>query len=79
MRTTVLRILAPRRPGGSPPHGRGRGIISAVTEVGGNCSHASSVAREFGIPLVNGALDATQVITDGALVVVDGSAGVVEL
>lgn len=52
---------------------------AAVTEVGGPFSHASIVAREFGIPLVTGALDATQVISDGSPVTVDGSAGVVEL
>ncbi len=52
---------------------------AAVTEVGGPYSHAAIVAREFGIPLVNGALDATQVIVDGMPVVVDGSAGIVEL
>jgi pyruvate,water dikinase len=52
---------------------------AAVTEVGGPFSHAAIVAREFGIPLVNGALDATQVIGDGMSVVVDGSAGIVEL
>jgi pyruvate,water dikinase len=52
---------------------------AAVTEVGGPMSHAAIVAREFGIPLVNGALDATQVIVDGMFVVVDGSAGLVEL
>lgn len=52
---------------------------AAVTEVGGPFSHAAIVAREFGIPLVNGALEATQVIRDGMSVVVDGSAGVVEL
>lgn len=52
---------------------------AAVTEVGGPFSHAAIVSREFGIPLVNGALDATHVIVDGAPVVVDGSAGIVEL
>jgi rifampicin phosphotransferase len=52
---------------------------AAVTEVGGNFSHAAIVAREFGIPLVNGALDATRDITDGTPILVDGSAGVVEL
>jgi pyruvate,water dikinase len=51
----------------------------AVTEVGGPFAHAAIVAREFGIPLVDGALDATRVISDGTLVVVDGSAGIVEL
>jgi pyruvate,water dikinase len=52
---------------------------AAVTEVGGPFSHAAIVAREFGIPLVNGALGATQIIGNGISVVVDGSAGVVEL
>jgi pyruvate,water dikinase len=56
------------------------GIASAaVTEVGGQFAHAAIVAREFGIPLVNGALDATRLISDGTLIVVDGSAGIVEL
>jgi phosphohistidine swiveling domain-containing protein len=52
---------------------------AAVTEVGGPFAHAAIVAREFGIPLVTGAIDATHVIADGAPVVVDGSAGIVEL
>jgi pyruvate,water dikinase len=52
---------------------------AAVTEVGGPFSHAAIVTREFGIPLVNGALDATQVIVDGMPIVVDGGAGIVEL
>jgi rifampicin phosphotransferase len=52
---------------------------AAVTEVGGRFNHAAIVAREFGIPLVTGVLDATRVIEDGAPVVVDGSAGIVEL
>jgi pyruvate,water dikinase len=52
---------------------------AAVTEVGGPFSHAAIVTREFGIPLVNGALDALQVIEDGTPIVVDGSAGIVEL
>lgn len=52
---------------------------AAVTEVGGPFAHAAIVAREFGIPLVDGALDATRVIPDGAPIVVNGSAGVIEL
>lgn len=51
---------------------------AAVTEVGGPFALAAIVAREFGIPLVNGALDATLHIADGTPVVVDGSAGIVE-
>ena len=52
---------------------------AAVTEVGGPFAHAAIVAREFGIPLVDGATDATRVIPDGAKIVVDGTAGIVEL
>jgi phosphohistidine swiveling domain-containing protein len=52
---------------------------AAVTEVGGPFAHAAIVAREFGIPLVDGATDATRVIVDGSPIVVDGTAGIVEL
>ena len=52
---------------------------AAVTEVGGPFSHAAIVAREFGIPLVDGAIDATRVIADGTPVVVDGTSGMVQL
>lgn len=52
---------------------------AAVTEVGGPFAHAAIVAREFGIPLVDGAIEATKVIADGAPVLVDGSTGVVEI
>ncbi|HEY3547709.1 MAG TPA: PEP/pyruvate-binding domain-containing protein [Propionicimonas sp.] len=52
---------------------------AAITEVGGPFSHAAIVAREFGIPLVSGAIDATHLITDGVAITVDGSAGVAEL
>ena len=56
------------------------GIASAaVTEAGGAFAHAAIVAREFGIPLVDGATDAMRAIADGAPIVVDGSAGIVEL
>ncbi|HEU0235643.1 MAG TPA: PEP/pyruvate-binding domain-containing protein [Candidatus Limnocylindrales bacterium] len=50
---------------------------AAVTEVGGPFAHAAIVAREFGIPLVDGALDATTAIPDGTPVMVDGSSGIV--
>jgi phosphohistidine swiveling domain-containing protein len=51
---------------------------AAVTEVGGQFAHAAIVAREFGIPLVDGAPDATRIIADGSPIIVDGSAGMVE-
>ena len=52
---------------------------AAVTEVGGPFSHAAIVAREFGIPLVEGAIDATRSIADGTPVAVDGTTGIVQL
>lgn len=52
---------------------------AVVTDVGAVSSHASVVAREYGIPAVVGTQNATQVIGDGDVVTVDGSAGLVIL
>ena len=46
-----------------------------VTDSGGLLSHAAIVAREYGIPGVVGTRDATQRISEGARVRVDGDAG----
>jgi pyruvate,water dikinase len=51
---------------------------AVVTDGGCIAAHASLVAREYGIPAVVGAGDATARLHDGQLVTVDGSAGVVE-
>lgn len=48
-----------------------------VTDAGGVLSHAATVAREYRLPAVVGARIATQVLADGQLVTVDGSAGTV--
>jgi phosphohistidine swiveling domain-containing protein len=54
------------------------GVAAAVvTETGGSLSHCAIVAREYGIPAVVGAYGATQRITTGQVVTVDGSSGVV--
>ncbi|WP_322797254.1 PEP-utilizing enzyme [Tepidiforma sp.] len=50
-----------------------------VVETGGMLSHAAIVAREYGIPAVVGAKDATRRIRDGQLVTVDGDTGTVTL
>jgi len=52
-------------------------VAGVVAELGGSTSHLASLARERGIPMVLGVLDATQRIPDGAQVAVDGIAGVV--
>ncbi len=50
-----------------------------VMEMGGANSHGAVVAREYGIPAVVGVPRATEAITTGAEVTVDGAAGVVSL
>jgi len=52
-------------------------VAGVVAERGGSTSHMASLARERGIPMVLGVLDATHRIPDGATVAVDGVAGVV--
>ena len=50
---------------------------AVVVETGGILSHAATVAREFGIPAVVAVKGATQLITTGQTVTVDGMTGTV--
>jgi pyruvate,water dikinase len=52
-------------------------VAGVVSELGGSTSHLASLARERGIPMVLGVLDATGRIPDGSQVAVDGVAGIV--
>ena len=52
-------------------------VSAVVAELGGSTSHLASLARERGIPMVLGVLDATNTIPEGANVAVDGVAGIV--
>ena len=52
-------------------------VAGVVAELGGSTSHLAALARERGIPAVLGVRDATRLIVDGSLVVVDGIEGVV--
>ena len=52
---------------------------AVVTELGGPMSHAALVAREFGIPCVVDAQDATRRLPPGALVEVDGDSGEIQV
>ncbi len=50
-----------------------------VMEMGGAMSHGSVVAREYGIPAVVGVPGATERISTGLQITVDGSAGTVSI
>ncbi len=52
---------------------------AVVTDIGGPLSHSSIVAREYGIPAVMAARNATRHIQSGQMVTVDGKAGTVIL
>ena len=52
-------------------------VAGVVAELGGSTSHLASLARERGIPMVLGVLEATSRIPDGSQVAVDGVAGIV--
>jgi pyruvate,water dikinase len=69
-------ILVTRVPGPALSHILPH-VGGVVAELGGSTSHLASLARERGIPMVLGVLDATSTIPDGARVAVDGVAGIV--
>lgn len=50
-----------------------------ILEIGGALQHGAVVAREYGLPCVSGLHGATDVLTDGQLVEVDGAIGVVRV
>ena len=50
-----------------------------VMEMGGAISHGAVVAREYGIPAVVGVAGATERITTGQRITVDGAAGKITL
>ncbi|HXY93537.1 MAG TPA: phosphoenolpyruvate synthase [Acidimicrobiia bacterium] len=54
-----------------------RRAAALVTDGGGMTCHAAIVSRELGVPCVVGTRKATQTLTDGTTVTVDGGAGLV--
>ncbi|MGH3936223.1 MAG: PEP/pyruvate-binding domain-containing protein [Pseudonocardiaceae bacterium] len=54
-------------------------VGALVTDTGGQLSHAAIIAREYGVPGVLATGNATELLRDGQLVTVDGSAGIVAL
>lgn len=63
-------------PGWTPLFINASGII---LEIGGALQHGAVVAREYGIPCVSGLDRATEQLSDGQLVEVDGSNGTVRI
>ncbi len=63
-------------PGWTPVFAR---IAGVVTETGGVLAHAAVISREYGIPAVLAVPGATQRIRDGARILVDGTAGTIEI
>jgi pyruvate,water dikinase len=53
------------------------GVAGLVANTGGLLCHAAILAREFGVPAVVGARDATRRFRDGQIIEVDGGAGTV--
>ncbi len=53
-------------------------IGALVTDTGGILSHPAIIAREYGIPAVVATGNATELLSDGQVVQVDGSAGTVQ-
>lgn len=51
------------------------GIRGIVAETGGQLSHTSIIAREYGLPAVVSVKQATRLIRDGELITIDGTLG----
>ena len=54
-------------------------VSGLVSEAGGILSHPAVVAREYGLPAVVGVHRATELVSDGEQVRIDGAAGTVQL
>lgn len=54
-------------------------VKAVVSNTGGLLSHASIVAREYGLPAVVSLKNATLVIADGQKIIVDGNRGTVKI
>ena len=74
--TSTILVVPYTDAGWSPLLARIGGLIA---EVGGQLSHGAIIAREYGIPAVMNVSDATQKLTTGQRVRIDGQRGTVEI
>ena len=54
-------------------------LAGLITETGGVLSHATIVAREFGLPTIIGAKDATRLLKTGMLIRMNGASGEIQI
>ncbi len=54
-----------------------RKVVGIITETGGRTSHAAIVSRELGIPAVVGVVGALKKLTNGQIITIHGSRGVI--
>ncbi|MGH3693784.1 MAG: PEP-utilizing enzyme [Pseudonocardiaceae bacterium] len=54
-------------------------VGALVTDTGGHLAHAAIIAREYAVPAVVATGNATELLHDGQVVTVDGSAGSVQV
>jgi rifampicin phosphotransferase len=76
MQPGTILVCPTTTPAWTPLFSQAKGL---VTEIGSILAHGSIVAREYGIPAVMGLGKATQKITDGQMITVDGNRGVVRI
>ncbi|WP_151523517.1 PEP/pyruvate-binding domain-containing protein [Serinicoccus kebangsaanensis] len=76
MRPGTILVARTTTPAWTPLFAQAAGL---VTDVGGALAHGSIVAREYGIPAVMGTGAATERITSGTVLTIDGDRGTVRL
>ena len=54
-------------------------VCGFITDAGGQTSHTAIVARGLAVPAVVGTHSATQAISDGMMIIIDGNSGMVHL
>lgn len=76
MKSGAILVAPATDPGWTPLFTLAAGVI---VEVGGTLSHASIVAREYGLPALANVKDATRLLKDGDRVRLDASGGFVQM
>lgn len=54
-----------------------RSAAAIITDIGSPSGHMATVAREFGVPMIVGTVDATELLADGAEVTVDAEENII--